>query len=168
MTAAQRFSEIGREGRVSVKVEGPKSTSSVRETGKARKAGATGKTGAFSAELDKLGETDESAGPEAAAEVSAVVNVGGILAAQSVGADGPGPDFKERQRRAARGAELLDRLEDLRRGLLLGSIPKDKLGDLARMVREKRERGADPVISRLLDEIELRAEVEIAKLSRRI
>ena len=37
-----------------------------------------------------------------------------------------------------------------------------------RSVREKRERGADAVVSRLLDEIELRAEVEIAKLSRRI
>ena len=39
--------------------------------------------------------------------------------------------------------------------------------DLARTMREKRERGADPIISRLLDEIELRAEVELAKLGRR-
>ncbi len=38
---------------------------------------------------------------------------------------------------------------------------------LARLVREKRERGADPLISQLLDEIELRAEVELAKLARR-
>ena len=55
----------------------------------------------------------------------------------------------------------------MRKGLLLGSIPKDRLAELARMVREKRERGADPVVSRLLDEIELRAEVELAKLSRK-
>ena len=46
--------------------------------------------------------------------------------------------------------------------------PKDRLQELAHLVREKRERGADPVVSRLLDEIELRAEVELAKLSRRI
>jgi len=58
--------------------------------------------------------------------------------------------------------------EEIRRGLLVGSIPKERLGELARMMREKRERGADPVISRLLDEIELRAEVELAKLSRRL
>lgn len=151
-----------------MKVEGPKSTASVRETGKARKAGPAGKTGEFSAELDKLSGADEAAGPEGAGEVSGIMNVGGLLAAQSVGGEDVGPDFKERQRRAQRGAELLDRLEEIRRGLLLGSIPKDRLGDLARMVREKRERGADPIISRLLDEIELRAEVEIAKLSRRI
>ena len=78
------------------------------------------------------------------------------------------PDFKERQRRAQRGVEILDRLEDVRRGLLMGAVPKDKLADLARMVREKRERGADPVVSRLLDEIELRAEIELAKLSRKL
>lgn len=151
-----------------MKVEGPKSTSSVRKTGATGKTGASAKTGEFSAELDKLGGADEASGPESAGEVSGVINVGGILAAQSVGVEGAGPDYQERKRRAQRGAELLDRLEELRRGLLLGSIPKDRLGDLARMVREKRERGADAVISRLLDEIELRAEVEIAKLSRRI
>lgn len=151
-----------------VKVEGPKSTSSVRESGRARKAGPAGKAGEFASELGKLEGADESAGPESAGEVSGIMNVGGILAAQSVQDAGAGPDYNERKRRAQRGAELLDRLEDIRKGLLLGSIPKDRLGDLARMVREKRERGADPVISRLLDEIELRAEVEIAKLSRRI
>jgi hypothetical protein len=36
------------------------------------------------------------------------------------------------------------------------------------MVREKRERGADPIVSRLLDEIELRAEIELAKLGRKL
>ncbi len=151
-----------------MKVEGPKSTSSVRDTGRARKAGPVGKAGEFAAALDKLGGVEETSGPDSAGDVSGIVNVGGILAAQSVSEPGTGPDYNERKRRAQRGAELLDRLEDIRKGLLLGSIPKDRLGDLARMVREKRERGADPVISRLLDEIELRAEVEIAKLSRRI
>ncbi len=95
------------------------------------------------------------------------INAGGILAAQSVDPEGK-PDHKERQRRAQRGTEILDRLEDIRRGLLMGAIPKDRLQELAQMMREKRERGADPMISRLLDEIELRAEVELAKLSRRI
>ena len=93
-------------------------------------------------------------------------NKGGILAAQSVDPDGT-PDHKERQRRAQRGGEILDRLEEVRRGLLMGAIPKDRLQELAHLVREKRERGADPIVSRLLDEIELRAEVELAKLSRR-
>lgn len=150
-----------------MKVEGSKSSSSVQKAGGARKAAPTGKAGEFAAELDKVGGADETSGPDAVDQVGAVLGMGGILAAQSVDPDGK-PDHKERQRRAAKGAEILDRLEEVRRGLLLGAIPKDRLQELAHMVREKRERGADPVVSRLLDEIELRAEVELAKLSRRI
>ena len=110
---------------------------------------------------------DEASAPEGVDHVSGVMNAGGILAAQSVDPEGA-PDHRGRQRRAQRGAEILDRLEDVRRGLLMGAVPKDRLQELAHMVREKRERGADPVISRLLDEIELRAEVDLAKLSRRL
>lgn len=149
-----------------MKVEGSKGTSSVQGAGRAGKAAPAGKPGEFSAELDRITGADETAGPEGVDQVNSLVGVGGILAAQSVDPDGA-PDHRERQRRAQRGTEILDRLEEVRRGLLVGAIPKDRLADLARFVREKRERGADPVISRLLDEIELRAEVELAKLSRR-
>lgn len=136
-------------------------------TGRTRKAGPVGKAGAFAEELERVGGADEASASDAVEQVSGVLGVGGILAAQNVEPDGA-PDHKERQRRAQRGADILDGLEDIRRGLLMGAIPKDRLQDLAHMVREKRERGADPVVSRLLDEIELRAEVELAKLSRRI
>ncbi len=150
-----------------MKVEGSKSTSSVQGAGRARKAGPTGKVGAFAEELDRVGGADEAAGPDSVDQVTGMVGVGGILAAQNVDPEET-PDHKERQRRAQRGTDILDHLEDIRRGLLAGAIPKDRLQELAHMMREKRERGADPVISRLLDEIELRAEVELAKLSRRI
>lgn len=135
--------------------------------GRAKKAGPAGKAGEFAAELDSVSGADETQAPDAVDHVGATVGMAGIFAAQSVDPDGT-PDHKERQRRAQRGVELLDKLEEVRRGLLVGAIPKDRLAALAQMVREKRERGADPVISRLLDEIELRAEVELAKLSRRI
>ena len=62
----------------------------------------------------------------------------------------------------------IDRYKKSRQVILAGAIPKDRLQELAHLVREKRERGADPIVSRLLDEIELRAEVELAKLSRRL
>lgn len=150
-----------------MKVEGPKSSSSVQGAGRARKAGPAGKPGEFAAELDRVSGADEAGPAEAVDQAGAVVGIGGILAAQSVDPDGA-PGHKERQRRAQRGNEMLDRLEEIRAGLLAGVIPKARLQELAQIVREKRERGADPVISRLLDEIELRAEVELAKLSRRI
>ena len=150
-----------------MKVEGPKSSSSVQSAGRARKAGPAGKAGDFAAELDRVAGADEAGPAEGVDQAGAVLGIGGLLAAQSVDPVGA-PDHKERQRRAQRGNELLDRLEEIREGLLLGAVPKSRLQELAQLVREKRERGADPVISRLLDEIELRAEVELAKLSRRI
>jgi len=137
------------------------------QTSKTEKSKKTGKTGAFAAHLRHVdAQTGEEVG--ATDQVSSVAGVGGILAAQAVDpAAGQGPDYQERKRRARRGEDILERLDEVRKGLLVGSVPKDRLGELARLVREKREKGADPLISQLLDEIELRAEVELAKLSRR-
>lgn len=149
-----------------MKVEGPKGPSSVQSK-KVQKTGATGGAG-FAAALDNVGGDDAVAATGAADQTFGVAGVDGIFAAQNVNPDGGNTTTEERRRRAQRGAEILDRLEEVRRGLLMGAIPKDRLAELARLVREKREKGADPVISRLLDEIELRAEVELAKLSKRL
>jgi hypothetical protein len=152
-----------------MKVEGPKGPSSVqgKKVAKATRAAGSG----FASELGRVSGGDDDADSDSAAAVenaSGIAGVEGIFAAQSVDPGAGQPSPEERRKRAQRGAEILDRLEEIRRGLLLGAIPKDKLADLARLVRDKREKGADPVISRLLDEIELRAEVELAKLSRRL
>ena len=40
-----------------------------------------------------------------------------------------------------RAEEMLERLEEIRYGLLMGSIPKSILADLAQMVRSRREAG---------------------------
>ena len=148
-----------------IKVEGPRGPSTIQGR-KVTKTGSSGPPGAFASELGRVSE----GGPEtAAAEGGAVIaGVDGVIAAQTVGDRGAGPSYDERKRRAKRGQELLDRLENLRRGLLAGAIPKESLAELARAVREKREAGAGPQVARLLDEIELRAEVELAKLSRRL
>jgi len=70
-----------------------------------------------------------------------------------------------RQRAIQRGDAMLDELEELRLGLLLGSIPKARLEQLAQMVRARREQLDDPKLIAILDDIELRAAVELAKLS---
>jgi hypothetical protein len=145
-----------------LKVEGPKSTGAAAPASRARATGgASGASGKFSAELDKVtGGAESGAAPVGG--TTGVIGVGGILAAQTATDQDQNPS--ERRRRAQRGYELLDRLEELRRGLLLGHIPKDKLADLVRMVRDRRDKGADPVVASLLAEIELRASVELAKL----
>ncbi|MBL8642853.1 MAG: flagellar assembly protein FliX [Rhodospirillaceae bacterium] len=150
-----------------MKVEGPKGPSSVQSK-TVKKTGATGGAG-FARELSRV-SADEAADSAAPADPAfGIAGVEGVFAAQAVESDlGSQTTPEERRRRAQRGAEILDRLEEVRRGFLMGAIPKDRLAELARLVREKREKGADPVVSRLLDEIELRAEVELAKLSRRL
>jgi hypothetical protein len=49
----------------------------------------------------------------------------------------------------------------------MGAIPKEKLIAMAQMVRSRRDNVPDPQLASLLDEIELRVEVELAKLSPR-
>ena len=148
-----------------MKVDGPKQTSSVTSK-KSKKTGSTSAPGAFASELSKTGGGSEPDRAEATDQAAPVTTVAGVLAMQSVDPDAQSSP-EERKRRAQRGYELLDRLEEIRRGLLIGAIPKDRLADLAQMVRQRREKGADPVISKLLDEIELRASIELAKLSAR-
>ncbi|HEX7005737.1 MAG TPA: flagellar assembly protein FliX [Alphaproteobacteria bacterium] len=69
-----------------------------------------------------------------------------------------------RSRARARGEAMLDRLEDIRLGLLVGRVPKDRLVELSRLARTRRAEAVDPRLVEVLDEIELRAEVELAKL----
>lgn len=73
---------------------------------------------------------------------------------------------RARKRAQERGNMMLDHLEEIRMGLLLGTIPMAKLEQLAQLIRAKREQVDDPKLLAILDEIELRAAVELAKLSR--
>ncbi len=70
-----------------------------------------------------------------------------------------------RKRACARAAGLLDSLDDLRHALLLGVLPERELSDLARAIGERREAGTDPGLDEVLDEIDLRVQVELAKFA---
>ena len=52
----------------------------------------------------------------------------------------------------------------MRNGLLAGGIPRTTLNRLANAVSRRHESFADPKLQTVLDEIELRAHVELAKL----
>lgn len=88
-----------------------------------------------------------------------VMGVEALLALQDVG----GP--LERKRRAVRRAgRILDVLDEIKLGLLSGELSGAELDRLRRAVRDERERTEDPALEAVLDEIELRAAVEAAKL----
>ena len=96
------------------------------------------------------------AGPQAATAVSGPI---GMVMVQEV------ESASLNRRRAKRRAEtLLDRLEDLRRGILLGAVPLHTLGDLSRLIDSERVAVDDPQLAAVLDQIDLRVRVELAKL----
>ena len=70
----------------------------------------------------------------------------------------------DKKNASSRAARILDRLEDIRQGLLGGAISKPRLEELAGTIKETRETALAPVMSDILDEIELRAKIELAKL----
>ena len=90
-----------------------------------------------------------------------VMGVDALLALQDVGTP------LERKRRAVRRAgRILDVLDDIKVGLLEGELSSAELDRLRRAIRDEREATEDPALEAVLDEIELRAAVEAAKLER--
>lgn len=129
-------------------------TGPVRTT-PARRGSATGGAapGAFAAELGAPARASAGAG------AAPVETLEALLAVQEV------PNATDGGGKAARHAEdLLDRLDELRDALLTGTLPRRRLDELSRLVRFRRERVADPRLASVLDEVELRCRVELAKL----
>lgn len=144
-----------------MKLTGIGATSAANRSRRGDKAEGKGGLG-FAGHLQAAAEGVDDARPvEATAPLNAV---DALLAVQAVP---DATDGEARRRLHRRGEDILDRLEELRRAIVLGVVSKEGLIDLARMVRSRRDQCADPNLGAVLDEIELRAEVEIAKLSRR-
>lgn len=89
------------------------------------------------------------------------MGVGSLLAAQA--AEDP-TERKARKRMTARAGKVLDALEGVHRGLLSGQITAETLERVSASVAERREKIEDPALSDLLDQVDLRAQVEMAKM----
>jgi hypothetical protein len=75
-------------------------------------------------------------------------------------------DPQQRRRRAARrGRDILDALDGLKAAILSGRIGPDRLVQLRTILAERRLDTDDPRLDEVLAHIELRAEVELAKLA---
>jgi hypothetical protein len=106
----------------------------------------------------------ETAAPPPAPALGATTAIEGLLAFQEV------EDATTRVRRRAfkRAAEMLERLDELKLGILDGHLSATRLAELAQLARNGRITTQDPQLDEVLGEIELRAAVELAKLQRRI
>jgi hypothetical protein len=90
-----------------------------------------------------------------------LVALDGVLAAQEVA------DPTEQRRRGVRhGDSLLAELRELQLGLVDGRVSEGTLRRLAGLLDGLRPAAGDPQLDALLDDLELRAAVELAKLGR--
>ncbi len=71
-----------------------------------------------------------------------------------------------RRRSLRRGQDLLDELEELRIGLLMGSFPASNLERISKLLAQRVDAIEDPILIELINEIEIRVAVELAKLGR--
>ena len=111
--------------------------------------------------LENVSGVEEAASVDAAAPVAAAPSMVGLLGIQEISAD-----EANRKRHVKRGRVTLEALENLRDALIIGRLSLATIRELEQIVAEKREQISDPVLSGILDEIELRAAVEMAKLER--
>ena len=108
---------------------------------------------------------DESETPKQAATTTALRTVGGIDALLALqGEEGP---TERRKRAVKRGGIALDALDELKVGVLAGALEPATLSRLKAATAGLREGSGDPGLDTVLAEIELRVEVEIAKMSPR-
>ena len=87
------------------------------------------------------------------------MGVEALLALQDVG----GP-LERRRRSVRRAGRILDVLDGVKIALLGGELSAADLERLQHAIREERLATDDPRLEGVLDEIELRAQVELAKL----
>lgn len=139
-----------------MKIEGPGKTTDKTVSRTKKKSGAGG------VDFDSLlSGAAENAQTSAAAEVSSVSRLDALLGLQE------GDDFtdsKNANEQAQLRAEiLLDQLDRMRVGMLNGAVSRSNLQALGRMIASHRSRISDPQLAAILDEIDLRAQVELAK-----
>ena len=84
-----------------------------------------------------------------------------MLATQSVDNSLEGKAKKQAQKRAS---SILDRLDQLRLAIMSGNVTIGHMISIADVVASHRENITDPELTAILDEIDLRAQVELAKL----
>ena len=130
------------------------STSSARSKKTERKGDAAG----FSKLLGGADEV-EASGSAAAGGVGSVTGLDAILALQQVN-----PDASGRQKARQRGERILGALERLRDDILIGRISAGTMQTLSAEVAQARGQVNDPKLTAVLDEIDLRAQVELAKI----
>lgn len=137
-----------------MKVEGPGRTQGSSGVKKSDKAKAGDE--AFGSFLST------GAGPASATTTTRSIAMVDTLLAVQAAEDPTARAAKKRARE--RSISVLDELEKIRLGMLSGTLTVGHMVDIADVVASHRERISDPRLTAIMDEIDLRAQVELAKM----
>lgn len=129
----------------------------VKAGGNVKKPGQSSGTSSFS-QLLSLSDS-ESAAPVGQMSDVAATSMPNLLALQEVS-----EEEQRRKKLAEKGEDLLDSLETLRLQILVGAVPPNVLRQLSHQLAMEKQQVNDPKLMALIDDIELRAAVELAKL----
>jgi hypothetical protein len=129
---------------------GPVQSSTIRRSGQSARS-----SGVFAGQLANNKDIKETAAP------ANVASAGTLLSIQELG-----DSLDGRRRAVKRGEDLLDKLDELRHGLLVGAYSPAKLDNLLVAIRQQQTNITDPKLREILTDIEVRAAVELAKLGK--
>jgi hypothetical protein len=141
-----------------MKIDGPKSSSEISKKKDAKKTSSG--DGAFGAMLGG-GDTSSVSDSAGMSMSSNIAGVDALLMAQA--ADDPLQGKAKRQMKE-RAVSILDKLNDLKVAMVSGKVTIGHMISIADVIASHRETITDPELSAILDEIDLRAHVELAKL----
>jgi hypothetical protein len=132
-----------------MRIYGPNGTTLGSQAGNVRRTS----TGGFAL-------PDAASAPEARAAVApkAAAGIDALLALQGI--EDP---LERRKRSVQRGRRALDVLDDLKIGLLSGNFDASTVSRLRDAAANLKSSSGDPGLDKVLSEIELRVEVELAK-----
>ena len=136
-----------------MKVKGPGrvTTSKIKRT--------KAKSSADKAAFGKALSTEETQASGSMSGTAPITSVNSLLSLQEL------PTATDGKSKGVQRAEgLLEHLEAIRHGLLLGQISKKRLTDIVKALESQREKNLDPGLVQIINDIELRAKVELAKL----
>ena len=133
-----------------MRIVGPNGTGAPASTPGARRSS----SGTFS-----LNEQEAPHAPAATSAPRAIGGIDALIALQGV------EDPTERRRRVVRrGRTALDALDELKLGLLAGTLDNNTLNKLKSAAAGLKDMSGDPALDGVMAEIELRVEVELAKM----
>jgi hypothetical protein len=122
-----------------------------------KKKGEAASTSSF-ASLLASSEASEAGGAAPVTDITHAA-LSNLLALQEISEE----DIR-RKKLMQQGSNMIEVLERLRGQLLAGTIPAHMMQDLSRQLSVEKQFVADPALNDLIEEIELRLAVELAKL----